>query len=88
MSGSNSPTRASLKTGLRLDKIFNTILEKSSLATQAKLVSLKRKLAMWALCMVMAAPRSHFAGLPTSLVTDLTFFKEEIENLNPCGGKV
>ena len=43
---------------------------------------------MWALCLVMLSPRQKFQGLPKDLASELNFFKDEVENTNPFGGKV
>lgn len=75
-------------TTLRLDLIFNSILERTSPAKSAKEVSMMRKLAIWCLCLVMMAEREKFRDLPTELSKELIYFREEIENNNPVGGKV
>ena len=47
-----------------------------------------RKMAMWALCLIMLSSREKFNGLPFELANELNYFKDEIENINPCGGKI
>ena len=47
-----------------------------------------RKLAMWALCLIMVAEKDKLRCLPPDFSRELLFFKEEIENNNPVDGKV
>jgi hypothetical protein len=63
-------------------------LEKTSPLKSAKEVSMMRKVAMWALCLIMLSNRERFNGLPIEFAKELNFFKDEIENINPCSGKV
>ena len=49
---------------------------------------MKRKLAMWALCLITLAPRENISSFPKDLASELLYFKDEIENNDPFGGKV
>lgn len=79
------PAQTKLETKLRLTDIFNAIL---GLPSEDRELSLKRKLGMWALCLVTIAPRQCISDLPHELATELNLFKDEIENSDPIGGKV
>ena len=50
--------------------------------------SLKRKMAMKALCQLMLCPRERLNGLPLELLNEVNFFKDEVEFEHPFGGKV
>ena len=43
---------------------------------------------MWALCLITLASEENISDLPAELARELLFFKEEIENNDPVGGKV
>ena len=43
---------------------------------------------MWALCLITLAPRDCISDLPAEFANELLFFKDEIENSDPFGGKV
>ncbi len=47
-----------------------------------------RKVAIWALCLIVVSPKKHFSNLSESLRKQLEFFKDEIDNKNPFGGKI
>ena len=73
---------------MRIEKIFNSILEKTSPLKSSKDVSLLRKVAMWALCLIIITPVETLKYLPDELQKEILFFKEEIEGNNPFGGKI
>ena len=43
---------------------------------------------MWALCLVTLASQENISDLSIELANELQYFKEEIENNDPIGGKV
>lgn len=71
-----------------MQTIFSAILERSSDKVPLGEATLLRKLAMWAICLIMLSPRERFLGLPTDLAQEVIFFKEEVGSDNHFGGKV
>jgi len=48
-----------------------------------------RKLAIYALCLIVLVPASHLNGLPSEFAKEISFFRDEVDNNNPCnGGKI
>ena len=70
---------------VRLEQILSTIMLSD---TVKKDNTLKRKIAMKALCQLMLCPREKLNGLPLELLNEVNFFKDEVEFEHPFGGKV
>ena len=76
------------ETTIRLETIFEAILKKESAYSSFKEVSDLRKVAIWALCLIILTPKKSLSNFSESLRKQLEFFKDEIENKNPFGGKI